>query len=1247
MNQKILINNTESIFTYYGESLDLMNSPDISNFKMYNLYHLFINNVLCIYKTNKSNKNIPVFWTIINNTEKLDRIPHPNSTLRRLDNNESYFIKLINNADLPIEIPQPIDINSISCLNPNESCKNNEQNACCSTPYIVGESFRNIQLTDSYFSNITVPLSGLLPNKKYFYKIDNNFSNWPAKIHPYSGFLERSGPTNDQLELTANLEFVFSYLAEEDVGNIQVTTPTTDTSNIFTFLTLSLWQEGCDDKTLLSDTINISCKNCLTSLPVFDSLNLDEYSIQSVGDCATIKFDNDNIVTTVNKTSLKLFYQDLDISKTYSYIISAKEANWPLSISSNSGILIPKEIYASGNKLYGSGTIDLNLHFNNTYEEPYIGWSNLDYVLDDNFNLKLIKENIYTNLEAKILTNNCSNTDKAMIFCDDCIEDNEYDCIKDANVNIKNTNANYYPLNVQRPGAEAGIDLSCCPENVDLNISLSNICPEQEYLFRIDSYPPIDILPNSGSFFSSSNTFEIKALANLGNTPATNIKCNIEHKNSQYSVSDSMILRCKYCEWQLIKILEEIYASGNYTQGYYKENLITGNQDGSLIIAAIPSGYLYRSEDYGINWTPLTANGKKLWSSIAFSESTNETYLTTGRYLSSSTFVEGEFMKSSDIGENFNKIDIDVSLSKNLNFEGTFNDEVNTIAIQFDGKILVGGRFASYSSSSVGRIARLNTNGTIDSTFRTGTGANNTVLAIANTSNQNIMIGGTFNFFNGTPASRLVLLNSSGSAIRVFSPNLGSAHINNAVHTIRYVVGSYLLIGGDFTTAPGTGTYNIDNRIARLSINNYAYDSTFRVGSGFNATVRVIEIQSDTKILVGGSFTLFDGTNINRIARLNFDGTLDNTFTVGSGFNASVRTIVIQSDGKILVGGDFTTYNETNINRIARLNSDGTLDDTFTVGSGFDFSVKTIAIQSDGKILVGGDFTKYNDISAQKIVVLSSDGLFNITTGLLALSGSSSVNSIVNMTLNDRPSICIGGSFLKNFAVFSRSAGFNGLSISNNGNYIVLVGSQTLDAYIIYSTDSGLNFFLDFIPVITEFFISETSVADNGSIALSLAQFPENTTYVKIPLVIKNINDTTNNWITIYPSEDLSTSRISKYSGNGSTLISYIETPTRTITISKDNGVSWQTKAFNMSPVIINNSRLSNDGSRIILITNTSTMFKSIDYGENWTRTYITDPSDTNKDALDLFAWDDNTSLASINRYNDQYSINLYKCPLN
>ena len=158
-------------------------------------------------------------------------------------------------------------------------------------------------------------------------------------------------------------------------------------------------------------------------------------------------------------------------------------------------------------------------------------------------------------------------------------------------------------------------------------------------------------------------------------------------------------------------------------------------------------------------------------------------------------------------------------------------------------------------------------------------------------------------------------------------------------------------------------------------------DSSF-TASYLNGEVNTITKQSDGKILVGGAFTLYGASSYNYIIRFNTNGTVDSTFTIGTGFNNPVETIVVQSDGKILVGGAFQTYNGSNYQNLIRLNSDGSIDATFFSTPGFDGTVYSIALQSDGKIVVGGAFEFYNSISSFKLIRLTTagnyDGSFNI-----------------------------------------------------------------------------------------------------------------------------------------------------------------------------------------------------------------------------------------------------------------------------
>ncbi len=297
------------------------------------------------------------------------------------------------------------------------------------------------------------------------------------------------------------------------------------------------------------------------------------------------------------------------------------------------------------------------------------------------------------------------------------------------------------------------------------------------------------------------------------------------------------------------------------------------------------------------------------------------------------------------------------------------NYKVWKTAIQSNDKIIIGGYFTSYNGTTRNDIARLNADGTLDPTFDPGTGADDWVVTISIQSDGKIIIGGYFTTYNGTSRNCIARLNADGTLDAAFNPGTGP---NNWVQTTAIQSDGKIIIGGAFSSYNGITT----NCIARLN-DNGTLDATFNPGTGANGFVETTAIQNDGKIIIGGYFTSYNGTMINRIARLNTDGTIDATFNPGTGANGSVETTVIQNDGKIIIGGDFTSYNGTTMNRIARINTDGTLDADFNPGLGANGKVLTTTIQSDGKIIIGGEFTSYNGIDRNRIarILISDNGI--------------------------------------------------------------------------------------------------------------------------------------------------------------------------------------------------------------------------------------------------------------------------------
>lgn len=142
---------------------------------------------------------------------------------------------------------------------------------------------------------------------------------------------------------------------------------------------------------------------------------------------------------------------------------------------------------------------------------------------------------------------------------------------------------------------------------------------------------------------------------------------------------------------------------------------------------------------------------------------------------------------------------------------------------------------------------------------------------------------------------------------------------------------------------------------------------------GANDPVHALAVQADGKILVGGKFTTLGVVSRNYIARLNADGSLDTTFNPDA--DSPILALAVQPDVKILVRGTFSTLSGQVSNYIGRLNADGSLDITFNANS----SVLTLVLQSDGKILVGGYFTTMNEQTRNYIARLNCDGSLDPT----------------------------------------------------------------------------------------------------------------------------------------------------------------------------------------------------------------------------------------------------------------------------
>ena len=309
------------------------------------------------------------------------------------------------------------------------------------------------------------------------------------------------------------------------------------------------------------------------------------------------------------------------------------------------------------------------------------------------------------------------------------------------------------------------------------------------------------------------------------------------------------------------------------------------------------------------------------------------------------------------------------------------NGAVHALAVQTDGKILVGGAFTTLGGGGTGTttrnfLGRLNPDGSLDTSFNPG--ANSRVSALALQADGKILIGGRFTTLGGggtgtTTRNFLGRLNPDGSLDTSFNPGA-----NGSVNAIALQADGKILVGGQFTTLGGGGAGTTPRHyIGRLNVDG-SLDTSFNPGA--NLWIFAAAVQADGKILVGGSFAVLGGggrgtTQRQYIGRLDADGSLDAGFNPGA--QSWVYAVTVQADGKILVGGLFTRLGGgdtgiTSRNHIGRLNADGSLDTSFDPGANAD--VYVLAVQADAKILVGASSRRWAAADSGRRRVSASAG---------------------------------------------------------------------------------------------------------------------------------------------------------------------------------------------------------------------------------------------------------------------------------
>jgi uncharacterized delta-60 repeat protein len=421
-------------------------------------------------------------------------------------------------------------------------------------------------------------------------------------------------------------------------------------------------------------------------------------------------------------------------------------------------------------------------------------------------------------------------------------------------------------------------------------------------------------------------------------------------------------------------------------------------------------------------------------------------FKTTTKFQKDGKILVGGYMsKYNDaIVRNLFRLNNDGSIDTTFKIGTKLDGQVKSLILLEDGKIIVGGFFKSYDNlPNTSCLVILNPDGSLYKSF-SFIKPNGYIFSMVLDKQNRLLIAGliaidnkpnkhrpvirinletftidsTFKFWNNIGEARQIANISDG---RYMLEMQNTYELNKGTEPVRFMLTNEGIIDSSFNYqgtrfTPGDNTYDVgfyENKDGSFFIGNEKItpsgkiDWTYNVPFGANEDVRTSAIQQDEKIVLGGNFTQYNNTSKSRIVRIDETGKLDTTFNIGKGFNGYVRSIKIQQDGKILVGGDFTKYDTSQSNHLARILKNGKIDNSFQLGSGVNGKINSIAIQDNGKILICGDFDKVNNVNRKGIALLNTDGSVD-----QSFDPKSGANKILVCNALKNGKFLIGGSFI-------------------------------------------------------------------------------------------------------------------------------------------------------------------------------------------------------------------------------------------
>jgi uncharacterized delta-60 repeat protein len=296
------------------------------------------------------------------------------------------------------------------------------------------------------------------------------------------------------------------------------------------------------------------------------------------------------------------------------------------------------------------------------------------------------------------------------------------------------------------------------------------------------------------------------------------------------------------------------------------------------------------------------------------------------------------------------------------------DNQVNCMLQTADGHVYIGGTFTQVGSHTYGGLARLTSDGALDTTFvdLNANSNGNGITALYQAADGHIYVGGDFTTIGGQSYNSFARLTSTGTLDTTFT-DLGIS--GSGVTFVTQTADTHIYVIGNFSQWSAAENY----LIGRLNSDG-TVDTSFNSSIGINGLPNLIYQTTDGKIYMGGDFT-------GNFLRLNSDGTVDNTFT-SLNIDSTVYDIIQTADSKIYLTGIFSSVGGSSYPSLARLNSDGTLDTTFTALSGSQLIYSVLQVPN-GEIYIAGTFFNYPESGYNNLFRLTSSGVFDTSFAAL------------------------------------------------------------------------------------------------------------------------------------------------------------------------------------------------------------------------------------------------------------------------